>query len=253
MLRIILTLLLLASSASAQERIVAGLSHNRVAITANFDGSSLLIFGAIKRDGATSDKAPLQVVIAVTGPSHSLVVRRKQRVFGIWINRASVAVDAAPSFYAVASTVPLAKAISPAQNRRYKISITNLIRTDKTASKTPDAKAFSRAVIRIRYNNGLYAKKDGAIKMTDETLFQTRISLPANLIEGDYQARIFLTRDRKVISVYKTSIAVRKVGLERWIYNLAHKRPLIYGLLSLVIAISAGWLAATVFRLLRIT
>ena len=44
---------------------------------------------------------------------------------------------------------------------------------------------------------------------------------------------------------------MRKVGLERLIYTLAHERPLIYGLLSLVIAIAAGWSASAVFRYIR--
>ena len=44
---------------------------------------------------------------------------------------------------------------------------------------------------------------------------------------------------------------MRKVGLERWIYNLAHERQLIYGILSLVIAIAAGWMASAVFRYMR--
>ena len=50
---------------------------------------------------------------------------------------------------------------------------------------------------------------------------------------------------------YRTFIDVRKVGIERWIYNLAHEKPLIYGLLSLFIAIVAGWSASAVFRYIR--
>jgi hypothetical protein len=41
--------------------------------------------------------------------------------------------------------------------------------------------------------------------------------------------------------------------LERWIYNLAHAYPLIYGILSLTIAIIAGWLASAVFRYIRLS
>ncbi len=252
MLRIFLLLLALTSPATAQESVVAGLSQNRVAITANFDGTGLLIFGAIKRDTPPPDTGPLQVIIAVTGPSHSIMVRRKERTFGIWINRASLKVDAAPSFYAIASTEPLNQVITKAEDRRYRISIPNLVRSGAAANVT-DAKAFSRAVIRIRRANGLYSEVAGKVKLTDQTLFQTQISLPANLVEGDYKARIFLARNKKIIDTYETTIAVRKVGLERWIYNLAHQRPLIYGILSLVIAVTAGWLAAWIFRLLRLS
>jgi hypothetical protein len=75
--------------------------------------------------------------------------------------------------------------------------------------------------------------------------------MPANLTEGDYVTRIFLTRGGKVISKYETSIEVSKVGLERWLFNLSRQQPLVYGLLSLAIAIFAGWGASAAFRLLR--
>uniref|UniRef100_UPI0040478BE1 TIGR02186 family protein n=1 Tax=Yoonia sp. TaxID=2212373 RepID=UPI0040478BE1 len=62
---------------------------------------------------------------------------------------------------------------------------------------------------------------------------------------------IFLTRDRTVVETYTATIPVQKVGLERWLYTLAQEQALLYGLLSLLIAISAGWGASAVFGLLR--
>ncbi len=53
------------------------------------------------------------------------------------------------------------------------------------------------------------------------------------------------------MDIHEKIIGVRKVGLERWIYTLAHEQPLIYGLLSLAIAIAAGWSASAVFRYIR--
>ena len=75
--------------------------------------------------------------------------------------------------------------------------------------------------------------------------------MPSNLTEGDYRTRIFLTRAGEVIDQFETVIDVRKVGLEKFIYSLAHERPLAYGLLSLAIAIAAGWLASAFFRYIR--
>ena len=46
-------------------------------------------------------------------------------------------------------------------------------------------------------------------------------------------------------------IGVRKEGLERFIFNLAQEQPLIYGLLSLVLAPFSGWGASAPFRLFR--
>ncbi|MCB1348698.1 MAG: TIGR02186 family protein, partial [Maritimibacter sp.] len=95
---------------------------------------------------------------------------------------------------------------------------------------------------------GLYKIDEGTVNIHDRTLFDTRIQLPANLTEGSYRTRIFLTRDGEVVSDYTTEIDVAKVGLERWLYNLAHEQALIYGLMSLAIAIAAGWGASAFFR-----
>ena len=47
------------------------------------------------------------------------------------------------------------------------------------------------------------------------------------------------------------AIEVRKVGLERWLYRLAFDQPLLYGLMSLAVAVIAGWGASAAFRKLR--
>ena len=51
--------------------------------------------------------------------------------------------------------------------------------------------------------------------------------------------------------MHETSIYVRKVGLERWLYNMSRENALMYGLMSLAIAIAAGWGASAAFRLIR--
>lgn len=251
MFRLFAVLLLLAFPAGAQEKVVAGLSQKWVSIDANFDGTGILIFGAVKREAPPPDAGPLEVVIAVAGPSHPVTVRKKARKLGIWVNQDSVEIDEAPVFYAVASTKPLKEVLSETEDARHKVSINNMIRSVGNAA-TPHAEDFTEAVVRIRHNNSLYSETGGVVELTDETLFNTQINLPSNLVEGDYVARFFLTRDKQVVDVFETTIAVRKVGLERWIYNLAHQLPLVYGLLSLAIAIAAGWLASAVFRILRL-
>lgn len=251
MIRALVLLLCLALPAQA-EVVVAGLSQNRVAITANFDGSEILIFGAVKREApAPTTEGALQVVITVAGPSKPVTVRRKSKRYGIWINTEMVEVDLAPSFYAVATSAPFDEILSSVEDLRYKVSIPRAIRSVGAPMTVSDAANFADAIIRIRTGSGLYQVRESTIDVSQETLFDTAIELPSNLTEGDYTARIFLTRGGKVVDVFQTDIFVQKVGLERWVYNLAHERPLIYGILSLVIAITAGWMASAVFRYIR--
>ncbi len=253
MIRALILLLALCLPSVAQaQKVVADLSQRNVEITANFDGSDILIYGAIKGGPEDADFGPLDVIIAIKGPNDAVTVRKKSRRFGIWVNTDAVKVARAPSFYAVASTGPLDEVLSTQEDIRFQVSMERAIYAVGDAEHDAEGtRAFTDALIRLRSKNNLYQQLDGSIRLFDQALFSTTIDLPANLVEGVYPMRIFLTRDGQVVSRLATFIDVRKVGLERWIYDLAHEKPLIYGILSLIIAISAGWLASAVFRYIR--
>jgi len=248
MARLLVLLLFLALPARAEE-VVLGLSQSEVAITANFDGSHILVFGAVKREVPIPDGPPLQVVVAVSGPSKPVLVRRKERRFGIWVNTDSVLVDSAPSFYAVATSGPFDEVLTDVEDLRHRVSIERAIRSVGAAMHIRGAQNFADAVVRIRERSGLYKIVEDSVAVDQQTLFRTAIDMPANLTEGEYSTRIFLTREGRVVSVYETTIDVRKVGLERWLYNMSREQPLIYGLMSLAIAILAGWGASAFFRM----
>lgn len=244
-------LLCLAPLGSVAEEIVIGLSKDKVAITTSFDGSDILIFGAVKREKPIPKGDPLQVVVTVAGPSTPLTVRRKSKQFLIWVNKDTVEVDAAPSFYAVATSGPLHDVLSDTEDLRHKITIDRAIRSVGAPSEIKDAASFTDAVIRVRQASGLYQLLEGQVALDEQTLFRTSVKLPSNLTEGDYKTRIYLTRNGKVVSTYETDIDVRKVGMERWLFSLSREKPMLYGLMSLAIAIAAGWGASAAFSLLR--
>ncbi|MBY0352419.1 TIGR02186 family protein [Tabrizicola sp.] len=252
MIRALALLLALALPAAGQEAIISGLSQNRVSITADFDGSEILIYGAVKRDAPPPAGAPLEVIITVEGPATPVAVRRKARVAGIWVNNASVTVDSAPSFYAVATTGPLRQILSDTDNLRYAITIERVIRAIGIAAEADKAGEFILALQRVRTDEGRYRILEGKVELTEDTLFRTDIMLPANLTEGEYKVRLFLLRDKRVVASQERLIGVRKEGLERFIFNLAQEQPLVYGLLSLALAALAGWGASAVFRLIRV-
>lgn len=250
--RALLFLALLAAPALGQETIVSGLSQNRVSITADFDGSEILVYGAVKRDGPAPEAAGrMEVIITVEGPSAPLTVRRKDRVGGLWINNAAVAVDSAPSFYAVATTGPLTHILSATENLRHGITIDRVIRAVGITEEADAADAFVEAMLRVRNAEGRYRLLEGRIELTEETLFRTDVILPANLTEGEYKVRLFLLRGGAVVAAQERLIGVRKEGLERWVFNLSREQPLLYGLLSLLLAVAAGWGASAGFRLFR--
>lgn len=254
MMRALLLWLVLALPgwAAGGEQIVAGLSQNRVSITANFDGSEILIYGAVKREAPAPTTGPLQVIVTVEGPSTALTIRRKERRAGIWVNTEKVRIDSAPSFYVVASTGPLADILSDTDDLRHQITLPRMIRAVGITGEAPDAPDFVTALLRIRQGEDRYRIAEGAVQLTDDTLFRADVALPANLVEGDYRVRIFLVREGRVIDGQERVIDVRKEGLERFLFTMAHEQPLAYGLAALLIALVAGWGASAAFRFLRV-
>ncbi|WP_112321858.1 TIGR02186 family protein [Oceanibium sediminis] len=237
---------------AATEEVVGALSQNKVSITANFDGSEIFIFGAVKRTAPIpEDIGPLHVVITVQGPRQEVTVRRKERVLGIWVNTDSVTVDEAPAYYAIATTGPLTKILSETERLRHGIGFDKAIRTVGARADVEDPESFTEAVVRIRQKNGLYTEADSAINLREDTLFATSVALPANLVEGSYTTRMYLVRERAVVGTTETAITVQKDGFERWIYTMAHEQALLYGILSIAVALAAGYIASEAFRLLR--
>ncbi len=137
------------------------------------------------------------------------------------------------------------------EDLRHKVSVERAIRSVGAAMNIRGAQDFAEAVVRIRREEGLYSLRPSTVTVDQQTLFRTAIDMPANLTEGAYTTRVLLTRGGEVVSSYETAIDVRKVGLERFLYALSRERPFIYGIMSLVIAVLAGWGASAAFQLLR--
>ena len=220
-------------------RIVADIDQTDVSINSTFAGSEILVFGSIQDGGPDTE-----VIVTVAGPPRAVTVRRLGRLGPIWANTASADIPYPPAFYAVASSAPLGTILPLEDDVRYRITATRAVRADG------DSSDFVEALLRLRARDGAYVHLSDAVELREAALFRTTIPLPAALTEGDYTVRIFLLEDG-VVARGETTLFVRKVGLERLLYNMAQDRPYLYGLMSLAIAIGAGWAASAAFSLLR--
>ncbi len=235
--------------AGAAELVVAGLSQHNVSLTTGFSGSELFVYGAVRRTDARPEPIePLNIAITITGPATPVEVRRKERHFGIWTNGPGVMIDAAPSFYVVASSGNFRDTVTWTDDLRYGIGLEYAIKLIDAPVWVKDREDYRVAVARVREAEGLYSILPNSVKVIDNTLFETRIELPANLVEGDYHARVFLIRDKRVLDVYSDTIEVRRAALGRFVYMAAQDHAALYGTASLALALAAGWAASAFFR-----
>jgi uncharacterized protein (TIGR02186 family) len=231
-----------ASRTAWAQSLVADLSNHLIAINTGFIGTEVVLFGAT--DG------PGDVAVVVQGPPTEVMVRRKARVAGIWINAASMEFQQVPSFYSVATNRPLEQIIGDAVLARHEIGLGHLRLAPLSPGRaSPDRiREFREALIRNKQEEGLYGKSLGQVAFLGERLFRTNVYFPANVPTGAYTVSVFLIRDGDVVSAQTTPLAVSKVGFSAEIFDFAMRQSTFYGISAIIFAVAAGWLAGAIFR-----
>ena len=246
MLRMVAALAAVAAPAAAQEELVTDISQHLISIQSNFTGAELLLFGAVGGEA----RGERDIVIVVRGPDTPVVVRRKERIAGIWVNYDSVAFENMPGYYAVVSTRPLARIAPASVLERHAIGTGHLDLRPSGEASTSHASTgrFVEAAIRIRSREVLYREQPGGVLFLGSSLFRASVAMPANVPDGLYTARVYLFRDGEVAQAQTSTLFVSKAGFERLVFDYAQNDPLGFGIAAVVIAWIAGWAAAAVFR-----
>ena len=185
--------------------------------------------------------------MVVRSPAEPLIVRRKERVAGIWINGPGKVFPSVPGFYAALSTRPLRAITSDVTLNTLGIGVGNLD-FGRPTEGDPDEQTFRSAVIRLKEKQKLFQELDDGVDFVGRSLFRGTVALPVNVRTGRYTADIYLFRDGEVISRDHSTLEVTKAGFEGLVHKLAFTRPFLYGVLAVVLAILAGLAGWYAFR-----
>jgi len=248
--RVIIALILLLLLGGARDPIlVPEVSQHEIRLRQGFTGTQLLLFGAILNPDGTRAAKDYDIVVVLMGPRHSIAVREKRKVAGIWLNADSTEFRSAPSFYAIASTRPIVKIVDEKTAAIYELGLPWL-QLSPIGSIDPEEQArFSRGLVELNSKHGLYREEEGAVSISEQVLYQARIDLPSSVPIGTYTAETFAISNGVVVSSASSTVEVRKVGFERAIADFAEDYGLFYGLFAVAIAIAMGWLAGRLFAL----
>lgn len=222
------------------DALVVDLSNHLVAITTGFTGTDVLLFGAVQDEG--------DIIVTVRGPDQDMVVRRKERTAGIWVNRESATFKNVPAYYASASNRSMDIIANDNVLKDYRIGLKH--QRFIATSDTPDVdqKAYRAALVRNMQNVGLFNQRPAKISFLSNQLFRTDIHFPANTPTGTYMINVYLIRDGRIASVKTTPLVVSKTGVSAEVYDFAHRYSALYGIIAVIIAVISGWIASVAFR-----
>jgi uncharacterized protein (TIGR02186 family) len=251
---VLLSLPVAASPGKAQtpptENIQIGLSTDNVSITAGFSGADLTIFGSLENaDPLVARQGRYDVIVVLEGPPRPVVVRRKDRVLGVWVNLESETFENVPVSYSVATTRPLQDITDPNSYKRLSLGASNLYMQPADAGDGPATiQEFTAALRKRKTATGLYSENVGGVQFLSQNLFRATVRLAPNVPVGTHKARAFLFRSGLFIKESSAQLEIRKSGFEQSIFRVAHEYSFLYGVFAVSLAMLTGWLGRLVFR-----
>lgn len=228
--------LLLIPALSFARPIISGISTNEINIDTNFNGTKILLFGA-KGDAGN-------IVVAVRGPKKNFIVTKKQRLLGVWYNGQRIKFKDSYSYYSLFSTFDDNRVTNQLLSQ-LELGTNNLQFTGSSTSPKNDE--FKMQLVNKLEKDELYLSGANKIEFLDETLFKVILNFPKTISRGVYTVEIYLISEDNLISFQAIPIYVNQVGVSAEISDYAYQQPLLYGILSIIVALVIGWLANYLF------
>jgi uncharacterized protein (TIGR02186 family) len=237
-------------ASAVKEGLEIGTSTNEIAITSDFRGADLTVFGALTNaDELFLAIGQYDVIVTLEGPRDYATVRRKERVLGIWMNTDSMTFEQVPESYSLASTREIDAIDEAPSLNSIGVGINHLALTPTGyLGNAVNLSEFREAYRRLKLSSGLYQRDTSGVRFVSSSLFRASLRLPANIPDGVHTVRAYLFKGGELIFDRELPLRVVKTGIEQAITDAARNRPIAYGFLCVLIAVITGWGASLVFR-----
>jgi uncharacterized protein (TIGR02186 family) len=232
------------------ETIEIGTSTNEIAIASDFAGADLTIFGTLTNtDGFLQQIGQYDIIVALEGPKVDTTVRRKEKVFGIWINTQQMTFSDVPQSYSMTSTRVIKDITTQQALNSLNVGIDHIrLFAANYIGDIAALDSFREAFRRQMLDSGLYQSNPGGVRFVSPSLFKATLKLPANVPNGVHTVHAYLFKSGVFLMETKLPLRVVKTGLEQSLTEAAYNRAPFYGAFVVFLALLIGWAASVVFR-----
>ncbi len=232
---------------AASAMLTAKANHDHITIDFFYHGSSVSIRGE-------SDPG-VDLIIKMTSPEGHHVLKQKGKVAGLlWMNVGQLKFENTPNFYAVYSSKKLEDILTQEEREKYTLGYAALqkhVEISPVANAEEKAKWFEEFV-RYQENSHVYTASDGKITTTMNAKgnqeYYILTDWPYQAAPGDYIVTVYAVKNGKVIEQAESKVNVEQVGTVKMLAGMARNSAAFYGILSIGIALGAGFGVGLVFR-----
>ncbi len=234
-------------SSNAFAMLTAKANHDHITIDFFYHGSSVSVRGE-------SDPG-VDLVIKMTSAEGHQTLKQKGKVGGLlWMNVGQLKFENTPNFYAVYSSKKLDDILTKEEQEKYVLGYPAL---EKHVEITPVANADEKTkwfneFVKYKEDANVYASAAGKITTTTNTNGRQEYYIltdwPYQATPGDYVVTVYAVKNGKVVEQAESKVNVEQVGTVKTLATMAKNSAAFYGILSVGIALGAGFGVGLVFR-----
>jgi hypothetical protein len=238
--------LALGAAGPARAELTAKANHDHITVDFFYHGSTVGVRGLCDPD--------VDLIIKIASADGHEVYNEKGKKAGVlWMNVGKLAFEHAPKLYEVHSTRPVEELLGQTEADRHVLGYPALARhvaIEPLESEQEKAKWFGEFV-KFKQDSNLYATSAGKITFAEKAgkrEYYINTPWPYQAPPGDYLATVYAVKDGKVVETAESKILVEQVGTVRSLASMAKNHGALYGLLSILAALGAGFGVGLIFR-----
>ncbi len=239
----VVCLLLLTNTASAQ--LTAKANHDHITVDFFYHGSTVSVRGMSDPD--------TDLIIKLTSADGHQTLRKKGKVGGVlWMNVGELQIEDAPNVYFLHSTRSVEDILSRDEINKFILGYPALgSHVKMNASDGGERAKWFNEFVKFKESSNLYAASTGKISMTEKNGVQNYYILtqwPYQAPPGNYTVTVYAVKDKKVVETATSGVLVEQVGGVKAFADMAKNNAAVYGIISILAALSAGFGVGLVFR-----
>jgi uncharacterized protein (TIGR02186 family) len=226
-----------APAASPPEAVTMKVTPSVVSMGTFYSGARVHVEGTVPQ---ASD-----VIIDVRGPDTIEVFNKVGRAGPIWVNTGKVSISGIPTLLLVFSTRPVGNCLCRSEIDRCQLDAAALKSKIKIEPHAMASEMVADEFLKLKYRQKSYQLANTGIQMEDPAEVGQHYTLdfnwPKNAAPGTYIVRVCACQGGNVQNSLEVPLRVVEVGFPAMIADLAQDRPATYGIISVVVAVLAGF------------
>lgn len=211
-----------------------------------YHGSSIDINGV---SGAGSD-----IIVKITSPEGHQTLKKKGKVAGIlWMNVGDLKFEHTPDLFIIRSTNKIEDILNEEEIDKYILNYPALMKNVEISPDMdePDKIKWFDEFVKFKEASSLYDLSFGGVETAangEAQSYQISLEWPYQAAPGDYTVMIYEVKDKKIINNTSSIITVQQTGIVKTLSEMAKNNGALYGIISIVIALAAGFGVGIIFR-----